>query len=80
MAAAAQKCGEAKNDITLILALLGDAAFKTDAQKAELRQLIRKELDQCVDWATVARSSLGRHSQATRGRCFAAFSSSPVGR
>ena len=44
-----------------ILALLGDPAIKTDAQKAERRQLIRKELDQRIDWATVARSSLGRH-------------------
>lgn len=44
-----------------ILALLGDPVIKTDAQKAERRQLIRKELDQRIDWATVARSSLGRH-------------------
>ena len=44
-----------------ILALLSDPAFKTDARKSERRQLIRTELDQRVDWATVARSSLGHH-------------------
>jgi phospholipid transport system substrate-binding protein len=44
-----------------ILALLHDPALQTDARNAERRQLIRKELDQRVDWATVARSSLGRH-------------------
>ncbi len=44
-----------------ILALLGDPARKTDAQTSERRQLIRKELDQRIDWATAARSSLGRH-------------------
>ena len=44
-----------------ILALLGDPALKTEARSSERRQLIRKELDQRVDWATVARSSLGRH-------------------
>jgi len=44
-----------------ILSLLGDPTFKTDAQKTARRQLIRKELDQRIDWATVARSSLGRH-------------------
>jgi len=43
-----------------ILALLGDPALKTEARSSERRQLIRKELDQRVDWATVARSSLGR--------------------
>jgi phospholipid transport system substrate-binding protein len=44
-----------------ILALLRDPALQTDARKAERRQLIRQELDRRVDWATVARSSLGRH-------------------
>ncbi len=44
-----------------LLGLLGDPALKTDARKSERRQLIRQELDQRVDWATVARSSLGRH-------------------
>ena len=44
-----------------ILALLRDPAPQTDARKAERRQLIRQELDRRVDWATVARSSLGRH-------------------
>jgi phospholipid transport system substrate-binding protein len=44
-----------------ILSLLGDPAPKTDARSSERRQLIRKEIDERVDWATVARSSLGRH-------------------
>ena len=44
-----------------ILALLADPALKTEARNSERRQLIRKELDQRIDWATVARSSLGRH-------------------
>jgi len=44
-----------------ILALLADPALKTDARNSERRQLIRKELDERIDWATVARSSLGRH-------------------
>ncbi len=44
-----------------ILALLGDPALKPDARRLERRQLIRKELDQRIDWATVARSCLGRH-------------------
>ena len=44
-----------------VLALLGDPALKTDARKPERRQLIRRELDLRVDWATVARSSLGHH-------------------
>lgn len=44
-----------------ILSLLGDPALKTDSRQSERRQLLRKELDLRVDWATVARSSLGRH-------------------
>src|SRR5512138_98136 len=44
-----------------ILSLLGDSALNTDARKSERRQFIRTELDHRVDWATVARSSLGRH-------------------
>ena len=44
-----------------ILALLADPALKSEARTSERRQLIRKELDQRIDWPTVARSSLGRH-------------------
>jgi phospholipid transport system substrate-binding protein len=44
-----------------ILAVMADPALKTEARNAERRQLIRTELDGRVDWATVARSSLGRH-------------------
>jgi len=44
-----------------ILGLLHEPALKTDARKSERRQLIRQEFDQLVDWATVARSSLGHH-------------------
>jgi phospholipid transport system substrate-binding protein len=44
-----------------ILALLADPALKTEARNSERRQLIRKELHRRIDWATVARSSLGRH-------------------
>jgi phospholipid transport system substrate-binding protein len=44
-----------------ILALLADPALKTEARNSERRQLIRKELDRRIDWATAARSSLGRH-------------------
>jgi phospholipid transport system substrate-binding protein len=44
-----------------ILALLADPELKTEARNSERRQLIQKELDRRIDWATVARSSLGRH-------------------
>lgn len=44
-----------------ILALLADPGLKNEGHNSERRQLIRKELDQRIDWATVARSSLGRH-------------------
>lgn len=44
-----------------ILALMADPALNNEARNSERRQLIRKELDQRVDWATVARSSLGHH-------------------
>ena len=44
-----------------ILAVMADPALKTEARNAERRQLIRTELDARVDWATVARSSLGHH-------------------
>ena len=44
-----------------VLSLLGDPALNTPARKSERRESIRSELDQRVDWATVARSSLGRH-------------------
>jgi phospholipid transport system substrate-binding protein len=44
-----------------ILAVLADPALKIDARKSERRQLIREQLDQRIDWATVARSSLGHH-------------------
>src|SRR3974377_2262247 len=44
-----------------ILSLLSDPALHTEVRKSERRQFIRNELDQRVDWATVARSSLGRH-------------------
>ncbi len=50
-----------------IVSLLGDPNLNTDARKSERRQSIRNELDQRVDWASVARSSLGRHwSKRTR--------------
>ena len=50
-----------------LLALLNDPACNTDARKAERRDLLRKQLDQRVDWAMVARGSLGRHwSKRTR--------------
>ena len=44
-----------------ILALVGDPAVKPHPRNPQRRQLVRKELDQRVDWATIARSSLGRH-------------------
>ncbi len=44
-----------------ILAVLADPGLKTGAHTLERRQLMRKELDERIDWATVARSSLGRH-------------------
>jgi len=44
-----------------ILALLADPALKIEARNSERRQLIRMELDRRIDWATVARSSLGHH-------------------
>ena len=57
--------GEPTNQIRAstdkILALLADPTLKADARKSERRLLIRKELDKRIDWATVSRSSLGRH-------------------
>ena len=44
-----------------ILTLLADPALKSDARSLERRQLLRKDLDQRIDWATVARGCLGRH-------------------
>jgi len=44
-----------------ILALMADPALNYEAHISERRQLIRKELHQRVDWAMVARSSLGHH-------------------
>ncbi len=44
-----------------ILALLAEPALKTEARNTERRQLIREQLDRRIDWATAARSSLGRH-------------------
>ena len=44
-----------------ILALMADPALKNEARNSERRQLIQKELEQRIDWATAARSSLGRH-------------------
>jgi len=58
---AGEPTAQVRSSTDKILALLGDPALKTDARNSERRQLIRKELDQRVDWATVARSSLGRH-------------------
>jgi len=44
-----------------ILALMADPALKNEARNSERRQLIRTELDRRVNWATVARGSLGHH-------------------
>ena len=44
-----------------VIELMRDPSFNSEARRAERRQIIRKELEQRVDWATVARSSLGRH-------------------
>jgi phospholipid transport system substrate-binding protein len=60
-ARAAQPTAEIRATTDKILALLSDPALKPEARKSERRRLIRKELDQRIDWATVARSSLGRH-------------------
>ena len=60
-ARAEQPTAEIRATTDHVLALLRDPALNTDARKSERRQLIRKELDQRVDWATIARSSLGRH-------------------
>ena len=60
-ACAGEPTAQVRSSTDKILVLLGEPALKTDAAKSERRELIRKELDQRVDWATVARSSLGRH-------------------
>ena len=58
---AEQPTAEIRAATDRVLALLRDPALKTDARRSERRQLIRKEFDQLVDWATIARSSLGHH-------------------
>jgi len=60
-ACAAEPTSQTRATTDKILALLADPALKTEARNPERRQLIRKELDQRIDWATAARSSLGRH-------------------
>jgi phospholipid transport system substrate-binding protein len=60
-ARAEQPTAEIRATTEKILAILRDPALKTEARKSERRRLIRKELDQRIDWAAVARSSLGRH-------------------
>lgn len=60
-ACAGEPTAQIRGSTDKILGWLGDPALKTDARSSERRQLIRKELEQRVDWATVARSGLGRH-------------------
>jgi phospholipid transport system substrate-binding protein len=60
-ACAAEPTAQIRASTDKILALLGDPALNTDTRSAERRQLIRNELEERVDWATVARSGLGRH-------------------
>jgi phospholipid transport system substrate-binding protein len=60
-ARAGEPTGQIRATTDKILALLADPTLKTDARNSERRQLIRKELEERIDWATVARSSLGRH-------------------
>jgi len=58
---AEQPTTQVRSSTDRILALLGDAALKADDRKSERRQLVRRELDRRIDWATIARSSLGHH-------------------
>jgi phospholipid transport system substrate-binding protein len=58
---AGEPTAQVRSSTDKILAVLGDPALKTQPRSSDRRQLIRKELDQRMDWATVARSSLGRH-------------------
>lgn len=44
-----------------ILAILTNPKLQGASQKAERRELLRKELDRRFDWNTSARSCLGRH-------------------
>ena len=60
-ACAAEPTSQTRATTDKILALLADPALKTEARNPERRQLIGKELDRRIDWATAARSSLGRH-------------------
>ncbi len=60
-ARAAEPTAQIRASTDTLLALLREPALQTDARKAERRQLVRQELERRVDWATVARSSLGRH-------------------
>ena len=60
-ASAEQPTAELRAATDHVMALLRDPALQTGANKSERRQLMRKQLDQSFDWATVARSSLGRH-------------------
>jgi phospholipid transport system substrate-binding protein len=60
-ARAGEPTGQIRATTDKILALLADPTLRADARNAERRQLIRKELEERIDWASVARSSLGRH-------------------
>lgn len=60
-AGAGEPTAQVRASTDKILAVLRDPALKEDARKSERREVIRKELEQRADWASVARSSLGRH-------------------
>jgi phospholipid transport system substrate-binding protein len=60
-ACAAAPTAQVRATTDKILALLADPALQHEARNSERRQLIRKELDERIDWSTLARSSLGRH-------------------
>jgi len=65
-AGAGEPTEQIRTSTDTILAVLHNPDLKPESRKLERRELIRREIEQRVDWATIARSSLGRHwSQRT---------------
>ncbi len=51
------------SQIERVLAVLGDPAFKGDAQVAPRRQAVRRVTDELIDWHEMGRRTLGAHWQ-----------------
>jgi phospholipid transport system substrate-binding protein len=51
------------SQIERVLAVLGDPAFKGDAQVTPRRQAVRRVTDELIDWKEMGRRTLGAHWQ-----------------